>query len=46
MARNPVQFRKGIGPSAFLKFHATEDQCFDALYRGRVRSAASLIRAG
>ena len=35
MARNPVQFQKGISLSAFLKLYGTEDQCFDALYRWR-----------
>ena len=35
MARNPVQFQKGISLNDFLKLYATEDQCFDALYRWR-----------
>ena len=35
MARNPVQFQKGISLSEFLKRYGPEDQCFDALYRGR-----------
>ena len=32
MARNPVQFQKGISLNAFLSLYGTEDQCFDALY--------------
>ena len=35
MARNPVQFQKGISLSKLLELYATEDQCFDALYRWR-----------
>ena len=35
MARNPVQFQKGISLNAFLSLYGTEDQCFDALYRWR-----------
>ena len=31
MARNPVQFQKGISLNAFLSLYGTEDQCFDAL---------------
>ena len=30
MARNPVQFQKGISLSEFLALYGTEDQCFDA----------------
>ena len=30
MARNPVQFQKGISVNAFLSLYGTEDQCFDA----------------
>ena len=30
MARNPVQFQKGISLNAFLSLYGTEDQCFDA----------------
>ena len=33
MARNPVQFQKGISLSVFLSLYGTEDQCFDALYQ-------------
>ena len=33
MARNPVQFQKGISLNEFLSLYGTEDQCFDALYR-------------
>ena len=32
MARNPVQFQKGISLNAFLSLYGP-DQCFDALYR-------------
>ena len=35
MARNPVQFQKGISLNEFLSLYGTEDQCFDALYRWR-----------
>ena len=28
MARNPVQFQKGISLNAFLSLYGTEDQCF------------------
>ncbi len=35
MARNPVQFQKGISLNAFLSLYGTEQQCFDALYRWR-----------
>ncbi|WP_308365347.1 MULTISPECIES: IS1595 family transposase [unclassified Microbulbifer] len=35
MARNKVQFQKGISLTKFLKEHGTEDQCFDALCRWR-----------
>ena len=35
MARNPVQFQKGISLNAFLSLYGTEDQCFDALYQWR-----------
>ena len=31
MARNPVQFQKGISLNAFLSLYGTEDQCFDKL---------------
>ena len=27
MARNPVQFQKGISLNAFLSLYGTEDQC-------------------
>ena len=30
MARNPIQFQKGISLNEFLSLYATEDQCFDA----------------
>ena len=32
MARNPVQFQKGISLNEFLSLYGTEQQCFDALY--------------
>ena len=35
MARNAVQFQKGISLSVFLSLYGTEDQCFDALYQWR-----------
>ena len=35
MARNPVQFQKGISLNEFLSLYGTEEQCFDALYRWR-----------
>ena len=31
MARNKVQFQKGISLSEFLKDYGTEEQCFHAL---------------
>lgn len=35
MARNKVQFQKGISLSEFIKQYGTEEQCFDALYQWR-----------
>ena len=35
MARNPVQFQKGISLNAFLSLYGTEDQCFDTLFQWR-----------
>jgi len=35
MARNPIQFQKGISLNEFLSLYGTEEQCFDALYRWR-----------
>ena len=35
MARNPVQFQKGISLTEFLSLYGTVDQCFDALYQWR-----------
>ena len=35
MARNPVQFQKGISLNDFLSLYGTEQQCFDTLYRWR-----------
>ena len=33
IARNPVQFQKGVSLNEFLSLYGTEQQCFDALYR-------------
>jgi len=35
MARNKVQFQKGISLNEFLQHYGTEEQCFDALYKWR-----------
>ena len=35
MARNPVQFQKGLSLADFLATYGTEDQCHDALIAGR-----------
>ncbi len=35
MARNKVQFQKGIGLAEFISRYGTEDQCFDALFSWR-----------
>ena len=35
MARNKVQFQKGISLNEFIKQYGTEEQCFDALYKWR-----------
>jgi transposase-like protein len=35
MARNKVQFQKGISLPEFLKKYGSEDQCFDALFAWR-----------
>ncbi len=35
MARNKVQFQKGISLTEFLKNYGTEEQCFDALFAWR-----------
>ena len=35
MARNKVQFQKGISLNEFLKHYGTEEQCFSALYAWR-----------
>jgi hypothetical protein len=35
MARNKVQFQKGISLSEFLQKYGTEEQCFDVLYAWR-----------
>ena len=45
MARNPVQFQKGISLNAFLSLYGTEDQCFDALYQWRWPNAELLTSA-
>jgi len=33
MAKNPVQFQKGLSLPAFLEVYGTEQQCEQALYR-------------
>jgi hypothetical protein len=33
MARNKVQFQKGMSLNTFLQYYGTEDQCFEALYK-------------
>ena len=35
MARNQVQFQKGISLSEFIQQYGTEEQCFNALYQWR-----------
>ncbi len=35
MARNKVQFQKGLSLNEFLKHYGSEEQCFDALYAWR-----------
>lgn len=35
MARNKVQFQKGISLNEFIKQYGTEEQCFDALFKWR-----------
>jgi hypothetical protein len=35
MAKNPVQFQKGLSLSEFLGAHGTEQQCEQALYQWR-----------
>ena len=35
MARNKVQFQKGLSLSNFLKAYGTEEQCFEALFAWR-----------
>ena len=35
MARNKVQFQKGVSLNDFIKQYGTEDKCFDALYAWR-----------
>ena len=32
MARNKVQFQKGMSLNIFLQYYGAEDQCFEALY--------------
>jgi len=35
VARNPIQFQRGIRLNEFLSLYGTEQQCFDALYQWR-----------
>ena len=35
MAKNKVQFQKGVSLPDYLKLYGTEDQCFDALFEWR-----------
>lgn len=35
MARNKVQFQKGVSLSEFIKHYGTEEQCFNALFAWR-----------
>lgn len=35
MARNQVQFQKGVSLNEFIRQYGTEEQCFDALYAWR-----------
>jgi hypothetical protein len=35
MARNKVQFQKGVSLNEFLSQYGTEEQCFNALYAWR-----------
>ncbi len=35
MARNKVQFQKGLSLTKFIELYGTEQQCFDALYQQR-----------
>jgi hypothetical protein len=46
MARNKVQFQKGISLSEFLQNFGTEDQCFDSLSRIQVSMITSLMWGG
>ena len=46
MARNPVQFQKGISLNAFLSLYGTEDQCFDRNGPRELDSAVSGIFLG
>ncbi|TKB12419.1 transposase, partial [Desulforhopalus sp. IMCC35007] len=35
MAKNKVQFQKGLSVGAFLSMYGTEKQCYEALFRIR-----------
>ena len=37
MARNKVQFQKGLSEAQFAVLYGTEDQCHEAVIRGSVR---------
>ena len=45
MARNPVQFQKGISLNEFLSLYGTEEQCFDALYQWRGEDLKLTLRS-
>ncbi|WP_444900031.1 IS1595 family transposase [Microbulbifer sp. VAAC004] len=46
MARNKVQFQKGISLTQFLKMYGSEEQCFDALSRWRWPNGFSCPHCG
>jgi hypothetical protein len=46
MAKNPVQFQKGLGLHEFLEDYGSEEQCRGALYRLRWPAAMRVRTAG
>ena len=40
MAKNPVQFQKGLGLHEFLEKYSSEGQCREALYRRLIIDAS------